>query len=108
MANPHPCPPPLEHRFTKENAAHYGARGAAERERRFLQRVPTRAIPTPSEQRRLLLQQERRQLRVALSIFRATFGPPWRPRKRPPTSAIVALAPEAAETLVRLNRESTG
>jgi hypothetical protein len=108
MANSDPPPPPAEHRFTKENAAHYGARGAAERERRFLQRVPTRGIPTPSEQRRRLLQQQRRELRVALRILHATFGPPWRPRKRPSTAAIVALAPVAADTLNRLVRESTG
>lgn len=43
MANPNPPSPSAGNRFTTTNAASYGARGAAERERRILERVPTRS-----------------------------------------------------------------
>jgi hypothetical protein len=105
MANPNPPPPPASHRFTSTNAAFYGARGAAERERRILQRVPT---PKQRERARRELAAQRRQLRFVPRILHTCFGPPWRPRRRPPRTLIVTLLPVAVETLIRLMQEGTG
>jgi hypothetical protein len=107
MANPNPPPPPASHRFTTSNAASYGARGAAERERRILHRVPS---PKARERaRRELEAEQRRQLRVALWVVHACFGPPWRPRSRPPRRAIETLLPDAVHrpgtAIERLYRE---
>jgi hypothetical protein len=105
MANPNPPPPPASHRFTTSNAASYGARGAAERERRILHRVPS---PKARERaRREMEAEQRRQLRVALWVVHACFGPPWRPRSRPPRRAIETLLPDAVQTLRRLLSEGT-
>jgi hypothetical protein len=94
MANPHPTPPPARYRFTKEDAAHYGARGAAERERRFLER-----FPDPNARSRA----ERERLWSALSILRAVYCPQTRLRRRPyvaPAFAPVLL--HAVDMLIEL------
>ncbi len=77
--------PRLRGRFTPENAAYYGRRGAQARERKFLER-----FRRPEEARRA----ERRELRWALAVVYEVFGPPWRPRRSlaHPGARIDALA----------------
>jgi len=68
-------PPRVRGRFTPQNAAYYGRRGAAERDRRFLAR-----FRRPEDVRR----QERAELRWALGVVQKVFGPSWRPRRQLP------------------------
>jgi hypothetical protein len=68
-------PPRVRGRFRSQNAAYYGRRGAAERDRRFLAR-----FRRPEDVRR----QERAELRWALGVVQEVFGPSWRPRRQLP------------------------
>lgn len=61
-------------RFTKAGAAPFGRRGAAERERRFLDR-----FASAKERRR----RQRERARAAFEIIYHVYGPPWRPRRVP-------------------------
>ncbi|MDP9341201.1 MAG: hypothetical protein M3Q23_03625 [Actinomycetota bacterium] len=65
-------PPRVGGRFTRENAAYYGRRGAAARDRKFLER-----FRRPEEIRRA----ERAEFRWALAVVYQVFGSPRRPRR---------------------------
>ncbi len=67
--------PRIRGRFSPQNAAYYGRRGAAERDRRFLAR-----FRRPEDVRR----EERAELRWALEVVQEVFGPSWRPRRQLP------------------------
>ncbi len=65
-------PPRVGGRFTRENAAYYGRRGAAARDRKFLER-----FRRPEQIRRA----ERAEFRWALAVVDQVFGSPRRPRR---------------------------
>jgi hypothetical protein len=80
-------------RFTSANASYFGKRGAAERERRFLQRHAS-----PKERRR----EERRALSSAIALVHMVYGPPWRPRRVPRYE--LEMAPRLVEVVAVLGR----
>lgn len=61
-------------RFTSAGASHFGKRGAAQRERRFLERHAS-AERSPRE--------ERQALSSAIALVHQVYGPRWRPRRVP-------------------------
>jgi hypothetical protein len=84
-------------RSTATNASEDGWRGAAERERRWLERrLPER---TAAERRAQRVRDDRRKLKLASTIMTEVFGTPRRPRRRPPRPAFLPLLPDAVEAL---------
>jgi hypothetical protein len=80
-------------RFTSASASYFGKRGAAERERRFLERHAS-----PKERRR----KERNELSRAVALVHMVYGPPWRPRRVPRYE--LEMAPRLVEVVEVLGR----
>jgi hypothetical protein len=77
--------------FTQASAPFHGRRGAAERERRFLEQFAS------SKTRR---RQERERLRWAIGVIHHVYGSPRRPRRRPRDEIeMIPLISEAMDVL---------
>lgn len=96
-------------RFTSASASYFGKRGAAGRERRFLERHAS-AERSPRE--------ERQALSSAIALVHQVYGPRWRPRRVPrhefeitPWLAeiiqVLAEALDAEQTVQRLRAAET-
>jgi hypothetical protein len=80
-------------RFTSASASYFGKRGAAERERRFLERHAS-----PKERRR----EEQNALSWAIALVHQVYGPRWRPRRVPRNES--DITPQLAEIIHVLDR----
>lgn len=100
MSGPDPSSASSPTRPSASRASQDGRRGAAERERRWLEHhLPHR---TAAERRARQIREDRRRLRVVDMIMTQVFGRPFRPRRRPPLPQFLALLLEAIESIGEL------